>query len=283
MLLKDFIPAPDVQQFVQLYRIVHLRFEAGQPIPPKAYPPRPEHCLAFYPFDTETVLFDQQGTMQQHLPVVLYGQLSEVTHRIIGHNFLVFQIIFYPGALYNLTGMPASEICNQYLPAQHFFSIDVLQVNEQLREADSYASMLDIANDFVRQLIRRQRRSLLPVDDACRWLLQQNGLVSVDALANAACLSSRQLERCFAERTGINPKTYERIIRFDKAFRLRNSKPQYSWLRIALESHFHDYQHLAKAYKTFTGLSPNAFHAIENNAPERQFGLSEGFYQNSLA
>lgn len=96
MLLKDFIPAPDVQEFVQLYRIVHLRFEKGQPIPVKAYPPRPEHCLAFYPYDTETVEYLSSGKEVKHVPIVLYGQFTEVTNRIIGNNFLVFQVIFIP-------------------------------------------------------------------------------------------------------------------------------------------------------------------------------------------
>ncbi len=90
MLLKDFIPAPDVQEFVQLYRIVHFRFAPGMEPPPKAYPPRPEHCLAFYRYDTETVEYKNSGRQVHHVPVVLYGQFSEVTNRLIGHRFLVF-------------------------------------------------------------------------------------------------------------------------------------------------------------------------------------------------
>jgi AraC-like DNA-binding protein len=278
LLLKDFIPAEDVRSFVQLYRIVHLQFEPGQPIPFKAYPPRPEHCLAFYPYDTETVEYKNSGRQVHHVPVVLYGQFSEVTNRLIGHRFLVFQIIFYPGALYCLTGIPASVLSNEYLDAESVFSSSLRLINEQLYHAKDYKDMVGIANHFVRELIKKQKKSLLPVDDACRWLLQQNGLAMVDDIAHHAYLSTRQLERRFAERTGVAPKTYERIIRFDKAFRLKNSKPHFDWLRIALECDFHDYQHLCKAYKDFTGLSPNAFHEIENKAPERTFGLSEGFY-----
>ncbi|MGL6269701.1 MAG: helix-turn-helix domain-containing protein, partial [Chitinophagaceae bacterium] len=86
-------------------------------------------------------------------------------------------------------------------------------------------------------------------------------------------------ERKFKERTGVNPKLYARIIRFDRAFRLKNSRPEFDWLRIAVECDYHDYQHLAKDYKDFTGLTPNSFHEIENKAPERSFGLSEGYYE----
>ncbi|MGF2412835.1 helix-turn-helix domain-containing protein [Ferruginibacter sp.] len=277
-MLKDFIPAPDVQEFVQLYRIVHLKFEQGQPVPFKAYPPRPEQCLAFYPYDTETVEYKNTGKQVKNLPVVLYGQFSEVTHRMIGNNFLVFQIIFNPGALHRLTSIPSAEITNQYLDAETFFSAEIRTINEQLHYAANYKAMIDIADIFVRSLIKKQQKPRLLIDDACILLLKADKKFTLQQIAREACLSPKQLERKFKERTGVNPKLYERIIRFDKAFRLKNSNPKMDWLSIALECNYHDYQHLIKNYKDLTGLSPAAFHEMENNAPERKFGLSEGYY-----
>jgi AraC-like DNA-binding protein len=279
LLLKDFTPAPDVQEFVQLYRIVHLNFEKGQAVPFKAYPPRPEHCLAFYPFETETVEYKNSGRIIQHLPVVLYGQFSEVTNRMIGNNFLVFQIIFYPGALYRLTGIHAAELTNQYMDAENIFSSSLREVNEQLNHAKSYSAMMETANTYIRNLIRKQKKPRLRIDDTLSTFLKTNGKISIEKLSREACLSTKQLERKFKERTGVNPKLYARIIRFDRAFRLKNSHPELDWLSIAVECDYHDYQHLAKDYKDFTGLSPNGFHEIENNAPERAFGLSEGYYE----
>jgi AraC-like DNA-binding protein len=278
VLLKDFLPAADVQELVQLYRIVHLQFPQGQRIPVKAYPPRPEHCLAFYPYDRETVSYQNSGKVVNNLPVVLYGQFTEVTNRKIGHQFLVFQIIFYPGALYRLTGMPAANLLNQYLDATTVFGRQLHDVNEQLYEAKNYEQMIAVANNFVRQLQQKIKKPRLMLDEAFAWLLQSHNAINIDALARAACLSARQLERNFKDRIGVNPKLYQRIIRFDKTFRLKNSQPHLDWLRIAMQQDYHDYQHLAKTYKEFTGYSPTAFHAIENDAPERQFGLSEGYY-----
>lgn len=281
MLLKDFIPSPQVSEFVQLYRIVHLVFEAGQEMPFKAYPPRPEHCLAFYPFDTEKVQYAASGKTIEHLPVVLYGQQLEVTNRFIGNHFLVFQIIFQPGALYRLTGMPSSELTNEYIDAESVFSGSLRFINEQLFYAKNYDAMIAVAEAFVLQLMKTQKKSFHLLDDACRLLLTAEGNRSVDWLAKRSCLGNKQLERKFGERIGINPKLYARITRFDKAFRLKNSHPGFTWLRIAMECNYHDYQHLVKDYKDFTGRSPVSFHAIEEKAPERSFGLSEGYYKNS--
>jgi transcriptional regulator GlxA family with amidase domain len=88
-------------------------------------------------------------------------------------------------------------------------------------------------------------------------------------------LCQRQFDRKFLERVGISPKQYLQVIRFDKAFRMKNRFPQKDWLTIALHCGYYDYQHLVKDYKEFTGYTPNQFLAIDNNAAERTFGERE--------
>lgn len=279
MILKDFLPAPEVQAFVQLFRIVHLEFSQGEVIPIKAYPPRPEQCLAFYPYEKETVQYAESNKVVHQLPVVLYGQFTQVTNRKIGHRFLVFQIVFLPGALYQLTGIPSNELVNEYLDGSIFFGNQVHEVNEQLYEAKSYEAMIAIGNRFIQKQIAVSKKPILPIDWACAQLLSKTSQLTIDQIARQACYSTRQLERKFKERTGVNPKLFIRLIRFDHAFRQKNSQPSMDWLRIALECDYHDYQHLVKDYKDFTQLTPNQFHLIEEKAPERKFGLNEGFYK----
>jgi AraC-like DNA-binding protein len=221
------------------------------------------------------VEYKNSGRIVKNIPVVLYGQFSEVTNRSIGKNFLVVQIIFNPGALFRLTGIAATALTNEYIDAENIFSSQLQNINEQLFFATTYPAMITVVNNFVRSLIKKQQKPKLLLDDACTLLLQKNGSLSIDALAKQACLSTKQLDRKFNERKGVNPKLYAKIIRFDRAFRFKNSHSHLDWLRIAVECNYYDYQHLVKDYKAFTGLSPTAFHEIENNAPERKFGLSE--------
>ncbi len=279
MLLKDFIPALQVQEFVQLYRIVHLQFDSTMQIPPKAYPPRPEQCLAFYPYDREIVEYTSTKKKKEHIPVVLYGQFTEVTNRVIGNNFLVFQIVFYPGALYKLLGIPSTIINNEYLSADEILGNHVHNINEQLYFAKDYSAMVSIANEFITTLIAKQKKATHFIDAVCSNMLYNSQSFSLVNAAQQAFLSTKQFERKFKERTGLNPKTFERVIKFDNAFRLKNAHPNFDWLKIAIECDYYDYQHLTKAYKDFTGLSPTAFHAIEEQAPERKLGLNEGYYK----
>ncbi len=278
MILRDFIPSPQVKDFVQVYRIVHLVFDKDQVVPFKAYPPRPEHCLAFYPFDREKVEYRSSGRVIENLPVVFYGQQTEVTHRHIGRHFLVVQIIFHPGALTSLLGISATEFTNLYLHAEDLFSTQLRDINEQLHFAADYQQMIGIVENFVNTLVKKQRKNHRSLTPLFNYLAQQREVPSIEVLADQACLSPKQLERVFKDQTGVNPKLYLRIARFDRAFRCKNQFAHYDWLRVAIECGYHDYQHLVRDYKLFTGLTPVAFHDVENKAPERNLGLSENYY-----
>jgi AraC-like DNA-binding protein len=280
MLLKDFLPPKGVGEFVRCYRIVHFKFDKNNMPPSKPYTPRPENCLAFYPHDREKVEYADGSKTIQQVPIALVGQHLGVTNRFVGQPFLVLQIIFQPGALYRLTGVPISNLTNEYLDADYIFSKDIQFVNEQLHFAKSYSEMVTIANDFVIKLAKRKVKDEHPIDKVCQLLLQKEANISLDWLAKEACLSNKQFERNFKDRTGVSPKLFSRLIRFDNAFRLKSAKPKMDWLSVAIDCNYYDYQHLVRDYKDFTGLTPTAFHTLDT--PEGILGMSEGFYEKEL-
>lgn len=279
MVLKDYLPHKWMTEYVKCFRIVHFDFSSSGPPPPKPYTPRPEICLAFYPYDRETVSYDEAKIIKD-TNVALIGQHTHVTHRYVGKHFLVLQIIFQPGALYRLTGMPLQHISNQYLNANDLNLGNLDDVREQLYFARDYQEMVGVASQFMMQLIKKVRKDAQPIDKICEIVQSGHGNWTLDKLARSSCYSIRAFERNFQDRVGVNPKTFQKIVRFDTAFRLRNIDPNRSWASIAYEAGYHDYQHLAKDYQTFTGMLPGHFHALET--PEGKLGLSEGFYENEL-
>jgi AraC-like DNA-binding protein len=279
MLLKDFLPNPAISTYVRCFRIVHFEFDKDAARHLKVYPPKPEEVLHFRLEDNGSIETGHGPIQECRQQATLSGQLaSTFKRRFRGDFFFEFQIVFQPGAIFRLTGMPSSEFADLWVDAACVFSGPLNLTLEQLLEVKNYDAMLLVGEKFVGDLVSRARRSFGAVDTAGIQLLNNGGNLSVDWLAKQSCLCPKQFTRKFRERTGVCPKTYARIIRFNKAYNLKNRFPHLDWLRIALECDYFDYQHLAKDYKDFTGLTPNAFHLHESSSPESLLGLTHDIY-----
>jgi transcriptional regulator GlxA family with amidase domain len=84
----------------------------------------------------------------------------------------------------------------------------------------------------------------------------------------------RQFERVSKERIGVPPKLFARLVRFSKAYRLRERLPLLSWTSIAFECGYFDQMHLIRDFKEFAGVAPGVIEKALNNTPVRlQAGL----------
>lgn len=277
MVLHEYKPSLIVSEYIRTFRLVHYDYKSDGSLPIKAYPPRPEHCLSFYARDFETVKYQNSGNMTGNLPTVLFGHQTEVTSRLVGNNFLLIQVVFKPGALYRLTGIPSNYLTNQYIDAETVFSKQIKSVNSKINDCISYTQMIQEVECFLLNEIKRKSYDIHPLDVATTNLFKSNQIPSVDYLAKNSFQSIRHFERNFKNRMGISPKYFLKIMRFENAFRLRNKNSNLDWLSIAFNCGFYDYQHLSRVYKDLTGLSPNQFHEIDLNGPERIFGEADTY------
>lgn len=216
-----------------------------------------------------------------NVPVALIGQSLSVTNRFIHGHFMVVQVLFQPGGLFRLTGLPSWEINDTYMEADSVFSKEVHLVNEGFFHARSYSEIVQIANRFIWGLVQKGPKDSHPVDTVSQWMMI-NPAASLDTLAKKSFLSPKQFERKFLERTGVNPNSFARLVRFDRAFREKNLNAHRSWQVIAFDCKYYDYQHLVRDYKDFTGLKPTDFHQLESRSPERRFGLAEQYYETQV-
>jgi AraC-like DNA-binding protein len=99
--------------------------------------------------------------------------------------------------------------------------------------------------------------SLLPRLD---HLITKAEIDTVDALAQALGISSRQLERLAARTHGFRPKLLMRRQRFLNAFAHLRRTPGLSWLDAA-GLHYCDQSHFIRDFKAFTGAAPSVYFA----------------------
>jgi AraC-like DNA-binding protein len=276
MICKDFLPAPELREFIQCYHLRHFVFSSQDHPIVKPYAPRPEHTLAFYPHGFESVYLPPSDKLIKRPASALIGQPAERTDRYLGGaEFLVFLVNFEPGALFRLTGLPSWELADTFIDAESIFLSAITLVNERLNSATNYREMIGIVDRFLYSLVKKVKKDSHPLDQVTRHLISNPENTRIVSLAESSFLSSRQFERRFKERTGISPKLFTQIARLTKALKIKYNAPGLDWLSVALQCGYNDYQHLAKDYQKLAGISPTGYLLEESAAPERQFGFRD--------
>jgi len=275
MIFKDFHPSPHLKEFIEIYHLRHFIFPAGKKLPFKPFPPRPEQCLAFYPRGAEITELVPDGVKIKKPRSVITGQFTNRINRYSSNDFIILLVVFKPGALYRLTRIPFHELMNTHADLEVVFPGESRQVNERLNSCNDYAEMIAIVELFLTGLVKKIKIDTIPSDEVFRLLLNYPGKCSLDWLASQACLSPRQFERKFYQYLGVCPKTFARIVRFDRSYNMRLKYPKDDWLSIAVGCGYHDYQHMVRDYKEFANTTPNMLFNEEYKAPERILGLNK--------
>lgn len=275
MIFKDIHPSPSLAGMVQCYRLRHFIIPETIAIHPKPYPTRPEHCMAFYPRGVEMTEVIEQGCILQKPRSVISGQYTGRINRYCTREFMMILVVFRPGALHQLTGIPFVELSNGHIDLEDVFPIEGREVNEQLVNCTEYSKMVQVIEAFLTALFRKPRLTARPSDAVFNLIMDAPSKYSLDWLAGQACLSPRQFERKAYDYVGINPRLFARIARFNQSYFMRLAHPRLDWLSIAVATGYHDYQHLVKDYKEFARATPNQLFSEESKVLERSLGLEK--------
>lgn len=275
MVFKMLPPTPALSGYVRSHQLIHFVFAGNAHKPVKPYPPRPEQCLIFYPRDPLTIEYQATGQQIRQPRSIVSGQVVSRQNLHIGDDYVVIKVIFYPGALFHLVQLPLTEIIDLNVDAEAVFGQQMRLLNERLSSTENLETMVALVEEFLLSRIRQAKVACGSIDRVARLLLHRPNAFSLDELADQSCLSIRQFQRKFSQQVGVTPKWFSRISRFDKAFRLKSTSPHLDWLQIAVQTGYQDYQHLAKEFREFAGVWPNALIREEDLSPDRYFGFRE--------
>jgi AraC-like DNA-binding protein len=276
VILTDVLPCTALHNYVRKYQVYRFSFEKGCIPPVKFHTPRPEHSITFYVRDAQKFSPVNSSRISTYPQCVINGIYTIPLHRYGGHDFCAIKVVLQPTTLSRLKIIQVKQLNNSYINAEDCFGKNVLFLCEQLSVMNELKDMIAAIEYFLILLIDKTCKSFEPIDKACQFIVNHEGYCSLNWLADQSCLSVRQFIRRFEEHIGVSPKMFQKIIRLDRAYRLKNNNSANDWLYIALASGYYDYQHLVKDFKEFIHLTPTAFYELEKASPERSFFLHEG-------
>jgi len=261
MILRLFKPRPELQHFVSRIMINRFQLESTLPKPTNPFPPQPEHTLYFYPYNRVVCRHYASNSVTCMPHSILVGpQLSRVD-LTMGYDMLVIMVGFQPGGMHRLLRIPMNEVMDTTIESSLVLGREIEEVTEQLNEAPDLDEMVKVIELYLLKKVK-YLKSMLPVEEVLIQMLKQKNLVNVDQLAKQACASVRQLERQFNERTGMPPKLFSRLVRFSRAWVMREKNQDISWTKIAHACDYADQMHMIRDFKDFVGVTPSLLQAF---------------------
>ncbi|TDQ16668.1 AraC family transcriptional regulator [Algoriphagus boseongensis] len=274
MIFKNFSPSHELAGLVKSYHVRHFEFSPKAKIPFKAFPPRGEQYLIFYVKGCEKIYLQKDQETIIRNKATLVGQSTQLVYRMVSPQFLIIQVPFYPGALHRLTGIPFEELKDKSLDFELLFPIETREIEEKLQGCRSYEAMVQLVDQLLIVLFRKKSSmDNHPSERALPYFFISESIQNVDFLADEACLSLRQFERLSKKYFGVGPKTMLRINRFSKSYIFKTKNPELSWYEVSAACGYEDYQHMAKDYKDFSGITPAQLWDLDTLSPDRILGL----------
>ncbi len=272
VILPNILPHPALRPYVRHYLLLHVNLKgvpAHQRVKP--VPPDADQSLFFYPRSDVKVITHSTAQSRTSASSVFVGQKTSRINIQFGDDHLIIQVCFRPGFLYQFLGkMPISTFQDEELNAEDLTDSGMKELNEQLQAETDYNQMISHIEGYLRKRIARLPTEIRPIDRVIVALRTAEKPLSLDWLADQACLSNRQFERQFMERMGMSPKFYARIARFDRAFKLKAQHPQLDWLDVAYAGGYFDFSHLMRDFRQFAQVPPSLLMAQEMASPDRK-------------
>ncbi|BDC52821.1 hypothetical protein F183_A51360 [Bryobacterales bacterium F-183] len=174
----------------------------------------------------------------------------------------VFGVQFHAGGAFPfLGGIPSDETTNLHVEADDLWRGGALR--ERLLEvAQEPERMFGVAERFLCACLRRQQKARTrhpAVEFALRELRCHAGNKTVAELVDQTGLSARRFIQLFREQTGVVPKTFARLCRFQRTLVAVHLKQQVDWADIAQVCGYHDQAHLIHEFREFAGMTPSVY------------------------
>ena len=164
-------------------------------------------------------------------------------------------VVFYPHAIGTMFNIPVSSFYNQEIDGYALGDHSLNRLAEDVLNADDPTVAVKMIEKW---LLARLEESAMCNFNRVGASLQQlfvDHSISVEAMAQRACLSRKQFERVFFNAVGMMPKEYSNVARFQKSLWLMQNGNR-DFADIAYTCGYADQSHFIRECRRYSGTTP---------------------------
>jgi AraC-like DNA-binding protein len=203
-----------------------------------------------------------EGRPERESRSILIGQVTRPYLVVAGASTRMLGVRFFPqtGFLI-LGGAPAAEFNDRSVELESFLPRAARPPLARIGEAATTAEAIRLLEGWCLERLRTlsPRGSDRCFARACDVILRARGTVDIGTVAASLGIGNRYLERLFIERSGISPKLFARIIRFQQALGSLAHPGRRKLAVVAQDAGYFDQAHFIRDFRRFTGLAPREF------------------------
>lgn len=198
----------------------------------------------------------------------LWGQILEPLSFSVTGRSVVFGIRFFPSSAAFLLQEDINQFNNEVLDLTSVLGNSVSDLYAKLQEAKSVQQQIDWVDTYLINRIQRHPKTIQKIElvqQVMKELTHKDFFDNIDNVASRYGITARYLQKIFVQHTGLTPKLFTRINRFQNSLVLLG-KGTIPLTTVAYESGYYDQSHFVREFKSFTGRSPSVFEVDKSTA-----------------
>ena len=257
MQIKRAVPHPVLRNTVRLFE--ERRVDLGSTILSWPVPARPHQILDIHLAQPYSVRVNGGPAKSSPETFVVGPQTGPRARLFLSGQVHVFTILFQPAGLNQLTGIDMRSLVNEDPMAADVLGTSAVGLDDAVRAAKDFPARVRAAERWLDARLNSRATTDEAISFASGLLVEAGGQIRIDELIRQSGLSASQFQRRFANQVGITPKSYARLIRFDRVLVARRNSPERSWTDILHEFGYFDQAHFIREFHMFAGISPTGF------------------------
>jgi AraC-like DNA-binding protein len=193
--------------------------------------------------------------------IELWGQIIRpLTVRSIGKNTML-GIRFYPHAAAFFLNDKVDLFNDKVVDFGDVSGITAAMLHAKLMDTADWDIRIGLVEAYLVErlsLYRNKFRRIALVSQVLNELQREDFFDNIDNVATRYGITSRYLQKLFLQYTGLTPKLYSKINRFQNSLTLVTKK-DISLTAVAHTCGYFDQSHFIREFKSFTGLTPSSY------------------------
>jgi AraC-like DNA-binding protein len=155
-------------------------------------------------------------------------------------------------------GVAASDLVDQIVPLQDLWPGNDVERILAFSQFETGRCVSALKDELVARIRWADRTALLG-QTAPGIIKRHAGNISIEDLASNHGLTRQRFARTFTASTGLSPKLFARITRFQALVHALLSTDVSQWASMSSAVGFYDQAHMINEFRTFTGSPPRVF------------------------